>query len=67
MRNNTMVKLRGDRTLRETAVQIGIPYSTYAMIEAGHRFPRRDLAIKTAKFYDTTVDELFFTLNDRVS
>lgn len=67
MRNITMVKLRGDRTLRETAIQIGIPYSTYAMIEAGHRFPRRDLAIKIAKFYNKTVDELFFTLNDRVS
>ncbi|WP_285850465.1 helix-turn-helix transcriptional regulator [Paenibacillus sp. MER 78] len=62
-----MVKLRGNRTLRETAIQIGIPYSTYAMIEAGHRFPRRDLAIKIAKYYNTTVDELFFTLNDRVS
>ncbi|MCM3130985.1 helix-turn-helix transcriptional regulator [Paenibacillus sp. MER 78] len=37
------------------------------MIEAGHRFPRRDLAIKIAKYYNTTVDELFFTLNDRVS
>ncbi|WP_211749895.1 helix-turn-helix transcriptional regulator [Paenibacillus sp. Marseille-Q4541] len=67
MRNNKMAKLRGEKTLRETAVEIGIPYSTYAMIEAGHRFPRKDLAIRIAKFYDTTVDELFFTLNDRVS
>ncbi|MCM3703779.1 helix-turn-helix transcriptional regulator [Paenibacillus macerans] len=67
MKNEKMIELRGDRSLREIAEQIGIPYSTYAMIESGHRFPRKTLAIKLAQFFETTVDELFFTPNDRAS
>ncbi|EHS59408.1 helix-turn-helix transcriptional regulator [Paenibacillus sp. Aloe-11] len=67
MKNQKMSELRGDRSLREVAEQIGIPYSTYAMIETGKRFPRRDLQLKLARFYKVTVDELFFTLNDRAS
>jgi putative transcriptional regulator len=67
MKNQKMIHLRGDRSLREVSLQLGIPYSTYAMIETGRRFPRKDLAIKLARFYEVTVDELFFTLNDRAS
>ena len=64
MKNVKMAELRGDRTLREIAREINIPYSTYAMIESGHRFPRKELAMKIANFYGVTVDELFFTKND---
>ncbi|MGG4217264.1 helix-turn-helix transcriptional regulator [Paenibacillus jamilae] len=67
MKNQKMSELRGDRSLREVAEQIGIPYSTYAMIETGRRFPRRNLQLKLARFYKVTVDELFFALNDRAS
>lgn len=67
MKNQKMITLRGDRSLREISEEIGIPYSTYAMIETGRRFPRKELAMKLARFYKVTVDELFFTLNDRAS
>ncbi|ASS76446.1 transcriptional regulator [Tumebacillus algifaecis] len=60
MKNEKMAALRGDRTQKEMANEIGIPVSTYAMIEAGHRFPRRELQIKLARFFKLTVDELFF-------
>lgn len=67
MKNTIMEQLRGERTMREVAKDLGIPYSTYAMIESGHRFPRRDLQLKLSRFYGVTVDELFFALNDRAS
>ncbi|ARU61560.1 transcriptional regulator [Tumebacillus avium] len=61
MRNEKMTALRGERTQKEMAKEIGIPVSTYAMIESGHRFPRRDLQIKLARYFNLTVDELFFS------
>ena len=64
MKNSKMVDLRGGRSLREIARELDIPYSTYAMIETGHRFPRKELAMKISKFYEVTVDELFFNQND---
>lgn len=63
MKNAKMAELRGSRSLRRIAKELEIPYSTYAMIETGHRFPRRDLQQKLANFYGVTVDELFFTQN----
>lgn len=67
MKNKKMAELRGNRSLREIARELDIPYSTYAMIESGHRFPRKDLALKLSNFYSVTVDELFFTHNDHES
>lgn len=43
---------------------MGIPSSTYAMIESGHRFPRKELQVKLARYFNTTVDELFFSEDD---
>lgn len=59
-----MIALRGERSQKIVADEIQIPVSTYAMIESGHRFPRRDLQAKLAKYYKTTVDKLFFAEND---
>ncbi|MDQ0062330.1 helix-turn-helix transcriptional regulator [Paenibacillus harenae] len=64
MKNTKMAELRGTRSLREVAKELDIPYSTYAMIETGHRFPRKELAMKLSNFYGVTVDELFFAHND---
>lgn len=64
MKNTKMVELRGSRTHKVIAKEIGIPVSTYAMIECGHRFPRKALAIRIAEFFSVTVEALFFTLDD---
>jgi len=64
MKNQKMTELRGKRSLHEMARELEMPYSTYAMIEAGHRFPRKKLAFKMAKHFGVTVDELFFAKND---
>ena len=59
-----MIALRGNRTQKQVAKDLGIPQSTYAMIEAGHRFPRKELQLKLARYFGTTVDELFFSQID---
>lgn len=60
MKNERLVALRADLTQKEMAEEIGIPVSTYAMIESGRRFPRKTLQAKLAKHLGVTVDYLFF-------
>jgi len=61
MKNERLVSLRANLTQKQVAEEIGIPLSTYAMIESGHRFPRKSLQKKLSTFYKVTVDYLFFT------
>ena len=61
--NKRMKKLRENLTLTqvEVADKLGMPLSSYAMIETGYRLnPRRDVQKKIANFYECTIDELFF-------
>ena len=61
--NKRMKRLRENLPLTqgEVAVKLGMPLSSYAMIEAGYRLnPRRDVQKRIANFYDCTIDELFF-------
>lgn len=60
MKNQVMVKLRGDRSQKQMAKELGVPVSSYAMIELGYRFPRKEVQAKLANFFEVTVDELFF-------
>lgn len=55
-----MIRLRGDRTQKEIAEEMGIPVSTYAMVENGYRYPRKRLQKKFVDYFGLTVDELFF-------
>lgn len=66
MKNERLVALRSNLTQKEFADEIGIPVSTYAMIETGRRFPRRNLQAKLASHHKVTVDYLFFDQNDHV-
>lgn len=54
-------KLRGGRSIAETAEAMGIPASTLSMYERDERTPRDSMKVKIAKFYKTTVDYLFFS------
>lgn len=58
-----MYRLRMERGLsqRQVADAVGISQSSYAMIEGGHRHPRKEVEKKMADFYGVTVDELFFS------
>lgn len=53
-------KLRGDRTIRQVAEDLGISYSAISMYENGERAPRPAVMVKLADYYGTTVGALFF-------
>lgn len=55
---NRMIELRQAKgfTMKETAVKLGMPYTTYVSYEKGDREPNSEILIKLADFYNTTVD-----------
>lgn len=53
--------LRGTRSLGETARANEISASALSMYEAGNRIPRDEIKIKLAKYYNTTVEALFYS------
>lgn len=55
-----LVKLRGKRKQEEIAKAVGISVSALSMYERGERMPRDEIKIRLAKFYGTTVEEIFF-------
>lgn len=56
-----LVKLRGKRKQGEIAKAVGISVSALSMYEKGERIPRDEIKIRLAKFYGTTVEEIFFS------
>ena len=52
--------LRGDKTLKEVAVAVGISTSALGMYEIGQRVPCDPIKIALAKYFGTTVDAIFF-------
>ena len=52
--------LRGDRTIRQAASDLGISPSALSMYELGERAPRDNVKKKLADYYGTTVGALFF-------
>ena len=55
-----LVELRGDKTQECVAKSIGISTSALGMYETEQRIPRDDVKIALAKFYNTTVEAIFF-------
>lgn len=56
-----LVFLRGSRTQKEVSEAVGISTSALAMYEGGHRVPRDEIKIKIAKYYNKSVQAIFFT------
>ena len=57
---NELRRLRGNKTIDETAKSIGISKSALAMYERGERSPRDEIKIRIANFYRKPVQKLFF-------
>lgn len=55
----TLVSLRGDKTQKEVATDLGISISALAMYEQGHRIPRDEIKIIIANYYGKSVQEIF--------
>lgn len=53
-------KLRGGKSRQEVADACGISVSALAMYEAGERVPRDEIKIKLAKYYNRSVNYIFF-------
>ena len=55
-----LVKLRGERTQEEVAKAINMSVSAIGMYERGERIPRDEAKMTIAKYYDTTVQSIFY-------
>ncbi len=52
--------LRGTRSQKEVANELGITKSALAMYERDERVPRDEVKVKIATYYNETVQFLFF-------
>ena len=53
--------LRGDRSQREVAEAIGVTPMAISQYEQGERIPNDEIKIKIARYYDQSVDKIFFS------
>ena len=52
--------LRGDKTQKEVAADIGISKSALAMYERDERVPRDEVKVQIANYYNEAVGTLFY-------
>ena len=55
-----LIALRGNRTREEVANGTKLSVSAIGMYERGERIPRDEAKLSLAKFYDTTVQAIFY-------
>ena len=55
-----LIELRGTRTQEEVAKALGVSLSAIGMYERGERMPRDEVKIAIAKYFDVTVQSIFF-------
>lgn len=60
----TLVQLRGNRTQQEVAAANNITVSAVGMYERGERIPRDEIKIRLARYYQRSVEEIFFIEKD---
>lgn len=53
-------KLRGKISRQTVAEAIGVTRSAIAMYERGERVPKDNIKVKLARFYNTTVEAIFY-------
>lgn len=53
-------RLRGNRTIQAVSDDTGLGWSTICMYELGRRIPDDDNKLVLAKYYNITVQELFY-------
>lgn len=58
---------RGGRSRKEVANAVGISVSALQMYECAQRVPRDEIKVALARYYATTVGELFFEEEKHVS
>lgn len=53
--------LRGEKSQKAIAADIGLTKSAWAMYERGERTPKDEIKIKIAEYFGKTVQEIFFS------
>ncbi len=56
-----LTALRGNSSQEEVAKAVGISVSALSMYETGNRIPRDEIKVKLARYYESTVETIFFT------
>ncbi|MCC8128598.1 MAG: helix-turn-helix transcriptional regulator [Clostridiales bacterium] len=56
-----LIALRGSKSREEVANALGISISAIGMYETGARIPRDELKAKIARYYDTSVEYIFYS------
>ena len=59
--SSRLVKLRGNKTQKAIADEVGVSVSTWAMYETGQRIPSDEVKIKIAKVFKKSVQSIFFS------
>ena len=52
--------LRGNKSRRKVSEELGISFSSYVKYERNERIPRDDIKKKIAKYFQTSVQDIFF-------
>lgn len=55
-----LINLRGDQSREEVSSANGISVSALQMYENGQRIPKDEIKVRLAKYYQVTVQEIFF-------
>lgn len=55
-----LTELRGCKSRTEVANDVDISVSALGMYESGERIPRDTIKLRLAKYYNRTVQEIFF-------
>ena len=58
--SESLKELRGKLDIAEVAKELGVSVSSLEKYERGDRTPRDEVKVRIAKYYDKTVEELFF-------
>lgn len=53
-------ELRGEKSQREVADAVGTTAMAISLYESGERIPKDEIKIRLARYYNTTVDALFY-------
>jgi len=53
-------ELRGDKTQREVADAVGVTTMAISQYEQGERIPQDEIKIKLAKYFNKSIEDIFF-------
>lgn len=53
-------EMRGERTQSEVAAAVGVTTMAISQYERGERMPNDEMKVRLAKYFQKTVEEIFF-------